>query len=56
MMARFMCLLAMSALTMAGATALVYGSWRGWVVGMVCVVLSAYAALMAMNRGEGDDR
>ncbi|MEM9252780.1 MAG: hypothetical protein AAGB29_10565 [Planctomycetota bacterium] len=52
---RFLCLLAMSLLVMAGSTALIYGGWRGLVVAGSAAVLAAYAGTLAsLEPGRGD--
>ncbi|MEM6756261.1 MAG: hypothetical protein AAF586_03770 [Planctomycetota bacterium] len=57
MISRFLCLLAMSLLIMAGSTALVYGDWRGLVVAVCGAVLAAYAGTLGlMPDALGDDR
>ncbi|MEM6332779.1 MAG: hypothetical protein AAF823_05505 [Planctomycetota bacterium] len=53
MIQRLIFLTALSLLTMAGATALVHGGPRGWVVAGACAVLAGYAGLMATTK---DDR
>lgn len=56
MIRRYVCLLAMSLLVMAGSTALVYGHWRGVVVAVSAAVLAAYAGTLALLPPDDDDR
>ncbi|MEM1210083.1 MAG: hypothetical protein AAGI54_12530 [Planctomycetota bacterium] len=57
MISRFLCLLTMSLLIMAGSTALVYGDWRGLGVAVCGAVLAAYAGTLGlMPDAPGDDR